>query len=794
MMAAFLYNLFLSLGVIVFSPFIFVKIILSPKYRGRLGRRLGAGLGPAPGGQGPRVWLHALSVGEAASAFGLAQAIRRDYPQATLIFSSTTLSGETYARTRLAGLIDSFLAFPFDLRLSVGRLISWAKPDLFILIETDFWPNFLFELKRRGIPCLLVNGRISKGSLTGYQRFSWLFTPLFNTFHTLAMQTEQDAAALRKLGVSSPIVTPGNLKYASVNCMAFSRPDLQIPVQALVWVAGSTHPGEEGILLAIFKRLRQSFPELFLILAPRDAERGAELAALAASQGISVSRRSADNGEKPSALLILDTIGELSAVYALGDLAFVGGSLVPERGHNPLEPGQHGKAVLFGPHMEDFAEISHDLIRAGGARLVRNAEELETGLAFLLANPAERKLAGQKALALIKARSDAGTEYLTLIREALAASATRPSSRRREHPSFSSAGDGEKKKEGWYFLPGRPFSAGYGLAMRLRAFLYRKNLVLKSWRLPVPVISVGNLTLGGTGKTPMVRYLASLLRQQGRRPAIVSRGYGGRATGRANVVSDGTKTLLSPQLAGDEPFMLAGILPGVPVLTGAARIHPARQAICDFGADCVIMDDGFQHLALERDLNLVLFSAGTLLGSGRVFPGGILREPISALERAHAFVITGDNADKHEKVEKFRHWLKSKFPEQPVFTGEYLISGIKGSLGGEQGPTLAEARGMRLFAFAGIADPGSFLRTLREAGFSPVGFRGFGDHHHYSDRDIRALINAARANEAAALITTEKDLVKLKAITAELPIMALTVELRMNQDFDRFILARMGRR
>ncbi|MHB8151111.1 MAG: tetraacyldisaccharide 4'-kinase, partial [Desulfobulbia bacterium] len=173
---------------------------------------------------------------------------------------------------------------------------------------------------------------------------------------------------------------------------------------------------------------------------------------------------------------------------------------------------------------------------------------------------------------------------------------------------------------------------------------------MKSQRLPVPVISIGNLTLGGTGKTPMVRYVTRLLLDRGVRPAIVSRGYGGKAAGRINIVADRTKTLLPPEMAGDEPFMLAEVLPGVPVLTGSQRARVARHAVEAFGANLIVMDDGFQHLALRRDLDLVLFSARTLLGNGRVFPGGELREPLSALGRAHAFVITGVDASNRSVV------------------------------------------------------------------------------------------------------------------------------------------------
>jgi tetraacyldisaccharide 4'-kinase len=342
-----------------------------------------------------------------------------------------------------------------------------------------------------------------------------------------------------------------------------------------------------------------------------------------------------------------------------------------------------------------------------------------------------------------------------------------------------------------FFLVGRLFSPGYSLVMVVRAFLYRKNILLKPQRLPVPVISIGNLTLGGTGKTPMVRYVTRLLLDRGLRPAIVSRGYGGKATGKVNIVSDGTAIRLSPDMAGDEPYMLAEALPDVPVLTGSQRPRVALLAIREFGVNCIVMDDGFQHLALKRDLDLVLFSASALLGDRRVFPGGLLREPLSALGRSHGFVITGVDGGNRSKVKDFQQWLQGSFPGKPVFAGEYLPAGIWHSSEGTA-YSLAEARESQVFAFAGIANPESFRQTLLQQGFLLAGFKEFKDHHGYTAQDVVALVAAAVAHGATALITTEKDFVKLRPFFGEFPILALTIELRMEQGFDLFIADRLG--
>jgi 3-deoxy-D-manno-octulosonic-acid transferase len=428
MVPTFFYNLLLTVGVIVFAPLLFVKVILTPKYRNRSAKRLGFALGERPGGSGadrPRIWVHALSVGEVASARNLVQELRRNYPQGILVFSSATRAGESFARSILGEDVDCFVPFPFDLLWSVKRLVSWVRPDLFVLVETDFWPNFQRELNRRGIPSLLVNGRVSAGSLASYRRFRWLFKPLFNSFQALAMQTEQDAISMRQLGVDpARLAVLGNLKYdaalsGSSAKAGLDRTALHIPAQALVWVAGSTHRGEEEIIFAVFQKLSQSFADLFLVVAPRNVERGAELAAMAARHGLVAFRRSL-GGAGEGSVLVLDTLGELASVYALCDVAFVGGSLVPQRGHNPLEPAVYGKPVLFGPCMEDFAEISRDLLAVGGARQVRDAEELRAGLSLLLTEPAERERAGRQARELIASRRGVTEAHIALIRRVLA--------------------------------------------------------------------------------------------------------------------------------------------------------------------------------------------------------------------------------------------------------------------------------------------------------------------------------------------------------------------------------------
>jgi len=345
----------------------------------------------------------------------------------------------------------------------------------------------------------------------------------------------------------------------------------------------------------------------------------------------------------------------------------------------------------------------------------------------------------------------------------------------------------------FYFALGRPFSPLYSLAMHLRASLYRRG-VLRSHRFPLPVVSVGNLTLGGTGKTPMVQYLARLFQEHGFKPAIVSRGYGGAARGAINLVSDGTSLLLDAHAAGDEPRLLAETLPGVPVLTGVVRRLPARRAQ-EMGADVLVLDDGFQHLQIVRDIDLVLFNTDRLAGNSRVFPGGDLREPVAALRRATGFVMTGVHAANRERAERFAQLLQAKFPATPVaFAGLRMEGLVATAPSGMIVPADPEPLHREpCFAFCGIAHPELFRQTLSEHGFSLAGFFPLADHQRYTGPLLDRLLAEARKSGARWLMTTEKDLVKLsgQAGHLSLPLYGLRMRVETDADFSRAILARL---
>lgn len=351
------------------------------------------------------------------------------------------------------------------------------------------------------------------------------------------------------------------------------------------------------------------------------------------------------------------------------------------------------------------------------------------------------------------------------------------------------------------FLLGRPLAPVYGAIMRLRAWLYDKD-ILPRRRLPALVISVGNLSLGGTGKTPMVVHIARLLISHGRKPAIISRGYGGKKTGEVTVVADGDGIKCTAEQCGDEPRLLAELLPGTVIATGRKRAAVGRFVLENYPLDTIVLDDAFQHLAVDRDINLVLFNSRALandprfLNPGRVLPGGPLREPWQALQRADCFIITGITEKTSRAAADFTALLKHKYPGKPSFMATHRPDAPVTIAGGTQDPDTIKT--LPLFGFCGIADPESFRLLLARSGYRLAGFRPFPDHHPYTEADLDRIADEASCCDAQGLITTEKDLVKLALLNPRpLPLYALPVTLEADTAFDDFLIARVrevGRR
>ena len=326
----------------------------------------------------------------------------------------------------------------------------------------------------------------------------------------------------------------------------------------------------------------------------------------------------------------------------------------------------------------------------------------------------------------------------------------------------------------------QPSALVYGFCLFLREFLYRAG-VFTSKRVSAKVISIGNITLGGTGKTPAVMALAKRLRGEERKVAVLLRGYKGRLENKGGVVSDGSSILLSPEEAGDEAYLLAERLPQVPVLVGKKRIKSARIATTKFGAEVLILDDGFQHRRLSRDLDIVLIDAANPFGSCRLFPCGILREPLSALSRADVFLLTRtDEAVNKEEVKK--KLLKIN-PRAPIIESVHKPVSFLDKEGGEH--PLAVIKDKKVLALSGIGHPESFERALRNLGAKEVVSLRYPDHHFYGERDIKEIKEKAKGSEL--LVSTEKDKVRLPL--SLLPsIFFLRIELQLaNDDWQKLI-------
>ena len=402
-----LYNFILVLATIVLSPYILFKLATVPKYRGGISQKLGRlrkGVLKVLGGTRP-IWVHAVSVGEVMAAHPLIRELKKKYPGRKLILSTVTVTGNFTAKQRVPEA-DAVFYFPFDYPWIVRRVIQKINPVIVLVAETELWPNFFRELQRQGIPSALINGRISPRSYGNYLRFKRFFTEVFKSVTLFCMQSDEDAARIRDIGAPPDrVMVTGNLKFDQKISPAQQRP-VAIAAGRRVITAGSTHRGEEAILLEIFSRLRKKYPDLVLIIAPRHPERFDEVCGLITSAGYECQRRTRLKGPVRDVVL-LDTIGELRAFYGACDIAFVGGSLVKVGGHNLLEPAAMKKPVIFSRYMFNFKEISEALIQAGGGLMVKDKEELYVKLDNLLSDKQLSSTMGEKAFKVIAANSGA---------------------------------------------------------------------------------------------------------------------------------------------------------------------------------------------------------------------------------------------------------------------------------------------------------------------------------------------------------------------------------------------------
>jgi 3-deoxy-D-manno-octulosonic-acid transferase len=447
----FIYSFLMGAAAVLLLPYWLVKGLRQGKYLFNLKERFGLGVSSLTALPAGAIWIHAVSVGELLSSVSLAKRLKEIYPGRPLIVSTTTGTGQQLARERV-DFADAIFYFPLDWTFCVRRVLQAARPSIVVVLETEIWPNFLREAKRRNTPVLFVSGRISDRSFSRYQRYLSRFGFFLRPFlrNSLAnasaflMQSEKDAERVRALGAPPErIFVSGNLKYDMVlpDATPLSRwleTEARARGRAPVVVAGSVVAAEEPLALIAFGVVQGEFPRALLVLAPRKPERFE-----AAAEFIHESRRkflrrselkipnvaqemkAGRNGSIPEDVnvILLDSIGELASVYRLADGAFVGGSLVPSGGHNILEPAAFGKIPVFGPSMENFAEIASRFVSAGAAIQVESPEDAGVAWIELLRDPERQRKMGETAKALVDSSRGATQRALAEIAKHLGGAA-----------------------------------------------------------------------------------------------------------------------------------------------------------------------------------------------------------------------------------------------------------------------------------------------------------------------------------------------------------------------------------
>jgi 3-deoxy-D-manno-octulosonic-acid transferase len=403
------------------TPFVIARLawrgIRAPAYWRRWPERFGT-IEPAPGER--VIWIHAVSVGEVLAAEPLVQALLEQHPQHSLLLTTVTPTGSARV-TALFGNTVAHVYAPYDLPAAVSKFLNRVRPQLAIVMETELWPNLFHACQQRSIPLLLVNARLSERSVAGYQRVHGLVSQTLSAVTELAAQSELDADRFRSLGADERrIKVTGNMKFEQrippglLERAVVLRRDWG--VGRTVWVAGSTHEGEDELLLDVFRQLRQQFGDCLLVLVPRHPERFESVAALCRHRGYRTVLRSEGVACTPDTeVFIGDSMGELPLFYAAADVAFVGGSLVPHGGHNLLEPAALGVPVVTGPNVFNFVEICELLLQAGACEKVENTAGLLHAVSLWLADANERHRVGQRGREVVERNRGALQSVLAMI-------------------------------------------------------------------------------------------------------------------------------------------------------------------------------------------------------------------------------------------------------------------------------------------------------------------------------------------------------------------------------------------
>ena len=688
------------------------------------------------------IWFHAVSVGEVLSAVELIRRLRSQQPGVSIYVSTTTLAGRAVAEQRLAGLAQGIFFLPLDYRSMVRRVLHCLRPSAVVILETEIWPNLYRESKRAGASLILVNGRISDRSLPRYRSASGFFRHALSFADAILTQTEEDARRFVIAGAPESIISAaGNVKFD------FSAPSSGIALDvaafldrmkpSAVWVAASTmpqqepnDPDEDDAVIAAFSSLNR--PDLLLILAPRRPERFDLVAGKLASSGLPFARRS--NLASPSGdvrVLLLDSIGELAALFERATVVFMGGTLASRGGHNILEPAYFAKPVVVGPHMENFAAIAEEFAAHGAILRIPEVSDLAPAVASLLDDAERAQTIGSKARELALSKRGVADRIAAAILK---------------HMSLG--------------VPNPPRTLPARITLTPLTWLWRAghriNMNRPARSLSTKVISIGALTMGGAGKTPVVAHLAERLSACGKSPAILTRGYK-RDANQTAIVARGESAANS--LTGDEAqiFLNRGV---AHLGIGADRYSAGRRLEDKLHPGVFLLDDGFQHFRLKRDQDIVLVDALNPLAGG-VFPLGRLREPFANIGRATIVLITRlEPGQNSAGIEALVRRFNKTAPIFRCFTTPREWARFSG-------PEISKPFA-RVGAFCGLGSPDSFWRTLAQLSLEVAFREAFRDHHPYSPTELSRLLARAHAERVEALVTTEKDIVNLRKSAAVL--------------------------
>lgn len=401
----FFYNIALIILAIIFSPVIAIAFLFVPKFRAGFWKKIGFYKERAD--KRKSIWLHAVSVGEINATEALIKRIKKEYPEYKLVVTTVTATGQEIANKKLSGTADIISYFPYDFSFSVNSAIKAFNPALIIIAETEIWPGFVNQVNKKGIPLMLVNGRISPGSFKGYKKLRFFFESVLNKFSSILMQTEIYKQRVLKMGAPRQLVeVMGNLKFdIEKDLDEGAVKQLKNELKAgdnRVLIAGSTHKGEDEIVLRVFNRLKSEFEDLKLLIAPRHPERNAQVLGLLAASGYNSGLRSNNDDFSRNDIILLDVMGELSKMYSVSYLAFVGGSFSNTGGHNPLEPAIYGIPVISGPTVFNFKDIYEFMTEANAAAIVDDEQEFYAELRKLFVNINKYKEASASSLEIFE--------------------------------------------------------------------------------------------------------------------------------------------------------------------------------------------------------------------------------------------------------------------------------------------------------------------------------------------------------------------------------------------------------